>query len=94
MVRPRASDSAAARKVFVLAGKEDRLNIEFAANQLAKDLRNVAAANPTGIHKHRELLRIQTERTACCLRRFFAWDKQTSDAPACPKSLSRSGATP
>src|SRR5688500_4088181 len=47
-------------QVLVLARQEDRLHVQLAASQLTKDLRNVAATNPTCIYKDCELLGIQS----------------------------------
>ena len=41
-------------------------------NQLAENLRNIAATFPTGVDEHRKLFRIQTERTSRRPGRFFA----------------------
>ena len=56
-----------AAQLFVPAGEKDRLHVEFAAHEFAEDERDVAAAFPAGVHKNRELVRIQTQavRAVC-----------------------------
>src|SRR6185436_9722953 len=59
-------------EILVLTGKENCLNIQFATHQFLKDLRNVPAADPSGVYKHRELLGIESKRLARSLSRLFA----------------------
>src|SRR5207253_2073452 len=57
----------------ISSGKEDRLNIQFAPHQLAKDLRNVPAPFPACINEHSELVSVEAERSPRRLSGLLAW---------------------
>ena len=69
---------------LVAPGEKNRLHVEFAAHEFAENFRNVAAANPSGVNEHGELLRVESERATRRLSRTLIRKVQTSDARASP----------